>query len=89
MTRAGLSLGALKALREALRERAQHTEECLWWLGPGFPVAAREHELELDEIYGQLDELSDQIGRLERDADEVRASENLRAIGRGYNLSEY
>ena len=86
---ADLSLGALKAMREELQERAAQTERCIGWLTSGSPAAARLHELELDEINGQLDALSDEIGRLEHEAYEERAGENLLSIGRRYNLSEY
>ena len=41
---------ALKTLREQLNDRKENTEECIWWLSPGFPGAARAHLDDLDEI---------------------------------------
>lgn len=88
-TGADLSLSGLKAMREELTGHAEQIERCIGWLTPGYPAAARLHELELDELRGQLDALSDEIGRLESDEWEERASENLKSIARRYNLSEY
>ncbi len=76
-TDADLSLNALKALREELTERLKWIEEFIGW------------ELDLDELKGQIDALSDEIGRRERDAHEEKASENLVVIGRHYNMSEF
>ncbi len=62
---------SLKQQREDLNDHAQHTAECIWWLAPGFPEAARLHELELDEIKGGLDALSDRIGQAQNDLWEI------------------
>jgi hypothetical protein len=64
--KADLSVGGLKELRETLTERIEQIERCVGWLLPGYPAAW----LLLDKAYEQLDEL----GRLEREAYEERAS---------------
>ncbi len=88
-TGADLSLSGLRALREELKNREIAINELVGWLSPSYPSAARLHEIELDEVRGQLDDLSDEIGRLERDEYVRQSHENLVSIERRYNLSEF
>ncbi len=81
---------ALKTLREQLNDRKEHTEECIWWLSPGFPEAARDHLEDLDEINGELDEISDRLGHAENDLWELEGrlgrAEFVADVAYGRNL---
>ena len=81
---------ALKTLREQLNDRKENTEECIWWLSPGFPGAARAHLDDLDEINGELDEISDRLGHAENDLWELEGrlgrAEFVADVAYGRNL---
>jgi hypothetical protein len=78
----------LEALREALNRFAAHIEECIWW-SVAYPVAVRAHRLDLDDINGDLDEISDRLGPLKRDLGEIEGrlgmAEHIADVAAGRN----
>src|SRR5258708_7714158 len=88
-TGADLSLSGLKRLRQTLLDRERHLESLYCDVFSdtfddrefrrGDATALEEA---LDEARGQLDEISDEIGRLERDEWEEKASADLKLISR-------
>ena len=73
----------LEARREELDEDITQTEECIWWLSPSAPVAARTHELDLDEMLEEYDEISNRLGHAENDLWELEGR-----IGRAEFLAD-
>ncbi len=79
----------LETQREELDARIEQTEETILWL-PGYSAAMRAHELELDELLGELDEVSNRLGHAENDLWELEGrigrAEFVADVAYGRNL---